>query len=484
MSTEAIDAAPTAAVLGTPAVPLVAVTAAPATTSAPGSPSLVRLSLGWGVGTLGASLLLNGFAIIAPFFLTTVLGASAAMAGLVLMLAKIWDVFSNPMMGALSDATQTRWGRRRPYLLLGGIVAGCAYAGLFSAGVTPIGGSLWLVGLLVLGVGTGYTIFNVPYMAMPAEMVDDYSARTRMFSYRVFFIALGTVIGGAAGQKLAELAGGGRHGYAVMGLAVGAGVLVAMSAAAFGTAGARFTHRTSERASFVTQLTSGFSNGPFVALLSVKFCQMFGLFTSQAMALFIVRFVIGQSKPGNWVLAFGIASMAMNMAAIPLWLKIARRFEKRRTYMAATVLYSLNALTWLLASPAESLAMFSLRGMVFGFAAAGMLLMGQSMLSDVTEYDYRRTGLRREGVFSGLYSFVEKGAAAFGPAILLFVYQATGFQSKAGVQTPEAIDGIRHAAAYLPCLYFGLSIPLLLFYHLDEAKLKGTAQAAAPAPSL
>ena len=257
MSTEALHAAPAVAA----------------------QPSATRLSIGWGIGTIGASLLLNGFAIIAPFFLTTVLGAAATAAAGVLFLAKVWDIFSNPLMGALSDSTQTRWGRRRPYLIVGGLVAGGAYAGLFSAGITPVGDSLWLVGLLVVLVGTGYTIFNVPYMAMPAEMVDDYAARTRMFSYRVLFIAVGTLIGGSAGQKLAELAGGGPRGYAVMGVAIGLGIFAFMSAAAFGTAGARFTERTAGRASFATQVKSGLANKPFATLLGVKFMQLFGLFT-------------------------------------------------------------------------------------------------------------------------------------------------------------------------------------------------------------
>jgi GPH family glycoside/pentoside/hexuronide:cation symporter len=459
-------------------VPATGAVAAPALGRVP--PSLIRLSLGWGVGTVGASLLLNGFAIIAPFFLTTVLKEPAATAGMVLLIAKLWDVFSNPTMGALSDATQTRWGRRRPYLILGGVVAGLAYAGLFSAGVTPVGGSLWLVGLLVILIGTGYTIFNVPYMAMPAEMIDNYAARTRLFSYRVFFIALGTVLGGAAGQKFAELAGGGPHGYAVMGISVGLGVFVGMATPAFGTAGARFTERTARRATFLEQVKSGLSNKPFLALLGVKFTQLFSLFTTTAMGLFIVRFVIGQQKPGDWILVFGIASMATNMLMIPFWLRIARRFEKRNTYIVATALYALNSLTWLFAGPGESIVVYAARGAAFGVAAAGMLLMGQSMLSDVTEFDYRLTGLRREGVFSGLYSFVEKGAAAFGPAILLFVYAACGFDSKASVQSPHAVEAIRWCAALLPFLYCASSIPLLFLYRLDEATLKHTPQAAAP----
>ena len=118
------------------------------------------------------------------------------------------------------------------------------------------------------------------------------------------------------------------------------------------------------------------------------------------------------------------------------------------------------SLSWLLADPQEPLWFFTLRAALKGVAASGLLLMGQSMLPDTIEYDYRRTGLRREGIYSALYSFVEKVAAALAPSILLVVYALVGFQSRAAVQTPEAVDGIRWAAALLPCLYFSLSIPL------------------------
>ena len=79
--------------------------------------------------------------------------------------------------------------------------------------------------------------------------------------------------------------------------------------------------------------------------------------------------------------------------------------------------------------------------------------MGQSMLPDVIEYDFRRTGLRREGIFSGLYSVVEKVASTLAPSILLLTYAWFGFNAKAPTQTEATIDGIRYAAAFLPCLY-------------------------------
>lgn len=433
-----------------------------------------RLHLGWGIGTLGASLLLNGFSYLVPFYLTTVLGIAATTAGLLVFAAKCWDIVSNPLMGILSDRTETRWGRRRPYLILGALIAGASFAVLFSLGRTPLADdAVVLVAVLVL-VGTGYTIFNVPYMAMPAEMIDDYRERTRMMSYRVFFIGIGTLVGGAAGQRIAELFGGGAVGYSMMGICIGAGIVFFMSCAFFGTAKARFTLKERTPVAFMDQLRTGFANRPFVALIATKFTQLFGLFTSTATVIFVVRFVIGHENPGTWMLYYGVFSMGAQILTIPLWLRICRSIEKQRTYVVATVLFCVVMLSWLVAGPEEPLWIFCLRAMLKGVAASGLLLMGQSMLPDAMEYDFRRTGMRREGIFSALYSFVEKIAAALAPSILLFVYAAYGFSSKAPVQSPEAVEGIRVAAALLPCLYFALSLPCLYFYRLTEKTLKAT----------
>ena len=120
--------------------------------------------------------------------------------------------------------------------------------------------------------------------------------------------------------------------------------------------------------------------------------------------------------------------------------------------------------------------MLLLRAAVNGFGASGLLLMGQSMLPDVTEYDYRRTGLRREGIFSGFYSFVEKTAFAIAPAIVGFVLAACHFNRTSQIQPPEALQGILFLMAGLPSLYFVFSIFALYFYDLTEAKLKATVR--------
>jgi GPH family glycoside/pentoside/hexuronide:cation symporter len=430
-----------------------------------------KLHLGWGLGTIGASILLNSFAALQAAYLTTVMGIAAATAGGLLFIAKLWDIFSNPLMGWLSDRTETRWGRRRPYLLLGGIISGLAMMLFFSSALTPIAQSQVLIVLTLAMVGTGYTVFNVPYMAMPSELSNDYRERTRMMSWRVTFIGIATLIGASA-QKVAELLGEGAIGYARMGVLYGALTLVFMAWPFFGTASAPTRPRDVKRVSFGEQLNTAFANKPFMALLAVKFVQLFGLFTATAMSFFIIKFVLGKEKPGTWMVIFLVASTIAQVATVPFWRKLSLKIEKQKTFSLAVVVFSVTSLSWLIATPAEPMWVFCLRAALKGFGAAGLILMAQSMLPDVIEYDYRKTGMRREGVFSGWYSFVEKVASAFAPSLLLLGYAWFGFQSKAPVQTQETIDGIRYCAAFLPCLYFGLSLIPLSFYKLTQRELE------------
>jgi GPH family glycoside/pentoside/hexuronide:cation symporter len=273
-----------------------------------------------------------------------VLGVAIATASLVLFAAKIWDWVANPLMGLISDRTHTRWGRRRPYLILGGVVSGFAFAVFFSAALTPVSQSLLLVTLSLALVGTGYTIFNVPYMAMPSELVDDYKERTRMISVRVFCIGIGTMIG-ISTQRLAEILGGDAEGYAQMGLIIGVFVFFFMALTFFGTAGGRQHARETQRVPLAEQLRTGFANKPFAALLGTKFTQLFGLFTSTAMSIFVVKYVLGKENPGEWMIYFTAVSFVGQTLSIPMWTWITNKIEKRAAYMLSTAAFCLMSLT-------------------------------------------------------------------------------------------------------------------------------------------
>ena len=437
------------------------------------------LHLGWGIGSLGAALFLNGINFLLLFFLTTVLHFNPAVAGLMMTGGKLWDMASNPGIGLLSDRTESRWGRRRPYLLLGALLTSSAFAALFGPPQFASDASLLAYTVICyLLVSTGYTLFNVPYMAMPAEMFDNYQERSLLMSYRVVFIAIGTLIAGSGGKLIAEAFGGGRHGFAVMGMTIGAGIAFFMALACWGTRSGRFTLRETRRYSLADQFRTAWNNKPFVVLLLAKLAQLLGLATVGPVLLFTFQYVMGHEKPGQALFTYGIVNTVTQILSVPVWLFISRKLEKRGTYMLASVIFVIGTLTWLATSPSEPLGVLLARSVVTGFAAGGLLLMGQSMLPDVIEYDYRRTGLRREGAFSGLYSFVEKTAFAIAPAIIGFILAAYHFDKLAKVQPESALRGILMGQAVLPALYFSVSVAILYFYRLTEEGLKNTGPSA------
>ena len=158
--------------------------------------------LGFGVGTVGVSVMLNAVTTYFPAFMSTVMGKDAAVAGYLLMLSKLYDAVADVVIGSMSDRTRSRWGRRRPYLLVGALISAISYLMIFSPptlseGMVPI---YMFVALVIYS--TGYSLFNVPYMAMPAEMTDDPHQRSKLMSFRVVNGALGNLVGGWATASL------------------------------------------------------------------------------------------------------------------------------------------------------------------------------------------------------------------------------------------------------------------------------------------
>ena len=150
--------------------------------------------------------------------------------------------------------------------------------------------------------------------------------------------------------------------------------------------------------------------------------------------------------------------------------------------MIACSILALSGFSWLLATADESLFLILLRPFGTGIAAAGMLIVGQSMLPDTIEYDRRRTGLERAGVFAGIYTTAEKMAYALGPALTGVLLGAMGYVSgtagAAIAQPATAITAIYLTIGVAPVVCLFAAVGLLSFYDLDEEKLKATAQAA------
>ncbi len=446
----------------------------PALAHEPGVAIPLGLRLGWSAGSVGTVIILSTTSIVLLFFMTSVLGMNPALAGGLLFGAKLFDAAVAPMMGRISDSAVTRWGRRRPFLFVGAIVSALAFLILFMPpALSGLALSAWMVaGLLVLALG--YTLFNVPYLAMPAEMTSSPQERTALLSFRVAFVAIGGALVGFA-PKLAASLGGDRPAWAATGAVLGGLVLAAMLVAFGASHSARATAPTpgGDRESLLVVLR----NRPFVMLLLAKTLQLVGLAAMQASILFFIVQVLAASE-GTVGIYVVLTTVAM-LGSMPLWVRLGRSHSKRSLFIAACLGYAAVKLSFLLAVPGEPDILIHLRGIAGGLFTGGVLLMGQSILPDAIDWDCRRSGVRREGLYAGAYSLVEKSSMALGPLLVGLILSAVGFDpqaAKAGiVQTDVAVTGVYLGAAVLPALLYALSCVPLLFYRLDERKLAGEA---------
>lgn len=440
---------------------------------------------GWAVGTMGASLLLNTFSVATLFFLVTILQIDPLLAGSLITVSKLYDAASDPLMGYVSDRTRSRWGRRRPYLLLGAIVSGLSFATLFAAPVSDgsIGHTVLVAGLLIF-LSTGYTIFNVPYLAMPAEMIDDYHQRSVLMSYRVFLISFGTFAGISGAPALVgflqdSLGQPPSMAYANMGLVVGTLIAVFMAISFFGTRNARATTHVQSGIPLKEQLALIWSNRPFVLYLGIKLAGLFSVAAIISTQFFFVVYVLERSV--STVAIFGAMQLLGKLLSIPAWLILARRHGKAWILAAATLLFIPLAGSWLIAMGSEPLWVYAGRGLLLGVATAGTLLGTQAMLPDIMEYDFLRSGMRREGIYAGVASFIEKTAYALAGIVIGGFLSAMQFDKALppGSQPDSALFAIIACTALVPIGAYVVKLLLLWFYDLDEAKLQSARDRAA-----
>ena len=436
----------------------------------------LSLRAGWGVGALGVALLFNTYSAILIFYLTKIAGVAALTAGTLLMIAKAYDLVTDLPMGIISDRTKSRFGRRRPWLLLGAFVCAGAFVLLFStpAHWTDFSKAAYVLGGLLV-FNTGYTLFNVPHIAMPAEMSTNYDERTAIMSFRAVAIMLGTFAVIGIAPRLADEFGGGNDGYVIVGWMLGILALLAMTTCFFGTAGVRATEHVRSRYGVREQLRTAASNVHFGKLAVFKFLTLLATGVSAGSVLFFIVDILGHSQGVMLYYAIG-GNLIMPLVAAPLfWVPFSRKVGKHRALMLATFGFMVGALWWWFVEPGEPVWLLFVRALVLSFFGMGKLLLGMSLLPDVQEYDYLSTGLRREGVFAGAYNMVEKAAFMGAPMLIGLILWLLGYQStvdnEAIQQDPSALTGIRIAIAIVPAVCNLLAGIILLRWTLTREKL-------------
>ncbi|MBO3740030.1 MFS transporter [Actinoplanes flavus] len=393
-------------------------------------------------------------------YLTDTLGVAAGVAGLLVLLPKAWDVMVNPVAGRISDRT----GSRRPFLLVAGLLLGLLFAAIFAAPFPGGTASGAYVAFAFLAAATAFAFFQVPYVAMPAELTDGYAERTRLMTWRVAVLALTILVSGALAPLVVDMTGGGREGHRWSGAFIGSLIVAGTLATFFGTRGA-LTHRaTAAEPSLRAQLRVAAGNAPFLALLICWVVQAAGIGTMLAGVKYFADHVIVQEAGATFLFA---AFVGPALLVMPLWTAIGKRHGKLRSLVAASLLFATGALILLAAPALPGVAVYLIVAVV-GAGYAGQQVFAMAMLPDCIAHDTERTGRRQAGVFTGLWTAGETLGLALGPGIYALILQIFGYVSSAtgesAVQSDTARLGVLLGFTVVPALLVGLAVLVLRRY--------------------
>ncbi|SCG55113.1 MFS transporter [Micromonospora inositola] len=431
-----------------------------------------RVHAGYALGSLvtGAFGTVPGLLLLP--YLTDTLGVAAGVAALLVLLPKAWDVVVNPVAGRISDRTRSRWGARRPYLLLGGLALAVLFAGIFAApfGAGPAAGAY--VAVAFLATATAFAFFQVPYVAMPAELTGDYAERTRLMSWRIAVLALAILVSGAVAPAVVTAGGDGLAGHRWMGLFV-AGLIVAGAVGAFlGTRAAPTGTVGESEPSLRAQLAVAGRNRPFRALLACFVVQSAGVATVLAGVSYFADQVLRDPETGPTLLFACFVGPAL--LVMPLWTRVGARVGKLAALVAASLIFAVGALALVAAPVLPAVGIYPLVALI-GVGYAGQQVFALAMLPDCIAYDTARTGRRQAGVFTGLWTAGETFGLALGPGLYGLVLQVSGYASSstgvAASQSATARLGVLLGFTALPALLVGAAVLLLRRYDLTAERL-------------
>ena len=436
-------------------------------------PERIRLKekLGYGVGDLASGLYLNFFGFFLFYYLVDLNALAPAAISLMLLLTKLVDAFTDPMMGVIADRTRTRWGRYRPYILFGAVPFGFFGVMVFAAPeMSQTGLLIWAYVTYTLAM-LSFTFVNVPYGGLLGVISPSTEQRSSVTAYRMFFSALSGILLGMLGTTLVRELGGGDEARGIMLTMVCIAVLSFFGlSAVFATTKERISP-TQENGSIVGDVGELFRTGPWIAIAIAAILGVTAIAARQASALFFFEYVAGDD--GSPVLAFMdrpalfLTALAIGqISGVILANFLIRKFEKAHLVIFAGALKA-SAIMLFYFLPVDAVwpQTFVQYGVGIGFGL--LMVLSYSMFTDIAEYVDWRSRKQMTALVVSASIFAIKTGVAFGLALPGLVMSMTGFTA-GQAQDAEALMGINLAFAIIPAIALLPGGIAMLFYSLDR----------------
>lgn len=464
-----------------------------------------RLSekIGYGFGDMSSSMFWKIFSYYLPFFYSNIFGLSLAHAGTLVLVTKLYDAVSDPVMGLIADRTNTRWGKYRPYLLW--IAIPFAIAGVL-AFFTPQTDNYifkhvyaYVTYILMMTV---YTAINVPYGAMLGVMTDDSREKSVFSSFRMFFAFIGSFIAMGSFEPLLKL----RQSIvgtlpaewtladstpadwtiAVSVIGIVCAVLFILSflmtrehvtEAEMAKEPVKENSKAAAKTSVAEDLKALVANGPWWMLLGGGIAILLFNCVRGGAAAYYFADVLGTNAIFTLALFLTVGEISQ-LVGVVVTVPVSEKIGKKATFLlvlvAVTVLSIIVA--FLPETPAGMWALLVSQILICIAIGINSPLLW-SMFADVADYSELKNGRASTGLIFSSSSMAQKFGAAFGSAIVLWVLMAFGYDNaKGAVQTPEALATIKALISWIPAIGSAAGIAIMLGYPLTDKKMSDIRQ--------
>lgn len=427
-----------------------------------GSISTFR-TIAYGAGDFAFNLTFTFASLFLLYFYTDVLGLSGTVAGLIIMVALIWEGVTDPVAGLIANRTSSRWGRYRPYLLFGAIPLAFAFSLMF----LPLG----LTGTALVAYAalthiiyrTIFTFVNVPYVALSAQMTTDTLVRGQLAGARMIFAILCGITLSALTLPVVGALGGGVAGFFKISMIYAAAATIILLLCFASTREVQ-SLGTDQHPSFKEMINSVRRNRAFLFLLGATVLGAIAYTMSNKALVYYMKYVVGSETAVTKGLLASLGAAAFAM--IP-WIIVTKKTSKRAVWIAGAAITSAALLLIYILRPSEGALLWLLLALT-GIGNAAFILTFWSMLPDTVEFGEWKSGTRAEGAIMGLTLFSQKIALGVGTGMIGILLDVIGYMPNRP-QTPETLNGILLLYTLVPLALFVSAAAIIAFYPIDRS---------------
>lgn len=415
----------------------------------------------YGFGDLGNAAAATVIPLLFMFYLTDVAGISPGRAGTILLLCKIWDAIIDPYIGIRSDHLRSRLGRRRPFFIAAALPFGILFGLLWTIPPAMADRPGLYITIAYLAFTTVFSLIQIPYNSLTAQLTENYHERTLLTTYRMAFSIGAGILFSVVPIEIVHAFEDQATGFSVMGWVVAVIIVLSPLALFFFIRETPLTESTKPQP-FLEGARIVLRNKPFWSALVMFLFSWMALDILAAMLIYYIKYWLQLEARTDVFLGLIFVTAAI---FLPFWLWLSRRLGKKAAYVSGAMLLMFTLLA-LFIIPSDAVTPAYILCFFAGIGVSAIHVLPWAIIPDVVEFDELKSGRRREGLYSGFASLLRQLSTSVALFLVGWLLESASYVPDSA-QSDEALFMIRLIIGPLAATMYFVSILAILVYPID-----------------